>query len=297
MKNRYIKRMFYKCGLSVMLVTLSVTSCKKINEFNPVAVSTTNLTKFACWSAYQTNCYTCLWGSLIVQPFCIANDVGTDLWTFPYGTVNSYQDIMAYKQFTNSDGIIKNIWDFAWGSVENCNQTIQTAGALTDGAANAAAVKTLVAETKVLRAYYYSVLVSNFGAIPLSLTDDPVKTLAPVRTPIPQIYAAIVADLQAAATDLGTTPYQNNAARVTKKAALGLLARVYAQGAGEGLSENGVSYWARAKAVADDLIANQGTYGATLYGDFAQVFASANNRNNAECLFTAYGLNPYDPSY
>src|ERR1700761_7354839 len=34
-----------------------------------------------------------------------------------------------------------------------------------------------------------------------------------------------------------------------------------------------------------------------MYGDFAQVVASANNRNNAECLFTAYGLNPYDPSY
>lgn len=297
MKNRYIRRAFYKCGLSALLVTLTVTSCKKINEFNPVSISQTTLTKFGGWSAYQANCYSGLWGSLIGQQFCIANDVGTDLWTFPYNSPNSYKDVMAYQNFSNSDGIIKNIWDFAWGSVENCNQTIQLASQLTDGAANAASVKTLVAETKVLRAYYYSVLVSNFGAIPLSLTDDPVKNLAPVRTPVPQIYAAIIADLKAAAADLGTTPYQNNPARVTKKAALGLLARVYVQGAGEGLSENGVSYWVRAKAVADDLIANQGAYGASMYDDFSQVFASANNRNNTEALFTAYGLNPYDPSY
>src|ERR1700753_1857041 len=104
MKNRYIKRLFYKCGLSALLVTLSVTSCKKITEFNPAALSaSTTLSNFAGWSAYQANCYTGLWGSLIGEQFCIANDVGTDLWTFPYGTVNSYQDIMAYKQFTNND--------------------------------------------------------------------------------------------------------------------------------------------------------------------------------------------------
>ncbi len=93
------------------------------------------------------------------------------------------------------------------------------------------------------------------------------------------------------------TPYDNNPARVTKKAALGLLLRVYAQGAGEGLSEGGKSYWVRAKEVADSLINNSNTYGATLYDDFSKVFASANNRNNAEALFTAYGLNPYDASY
>jgi len=298
MKKQYIKKTLGKCALAMLLVTTSVTSCKKLDEFNPTGLSPQNvLSNFAGWSAYQANCYTGLFGSLINQQFCLANEVGTDTWTYPYNSPNQYKDIIAYQGFTNSDGLIKNIWDFAWGSVENCNQTIDLAPTLTDGAANAAAVKTLIAETKVLRAYYYSVLVSNFGAIPLSLTDDPIKTLAPVRTPIPQIYAAIVADLQAAATDLGTTPYANNAARVTKKAALGLLARVYAQGAGEGLTENGVSYWVRAKAVADDLIANQGSYGATMYSDFAQVFASANNRTNTESLFTAYGLNPYDPSY
>jgi hypothetical protein len=84
---------------------------------------------------------------------------------------------------------------------------------------------------------------------------------------------------------------------VTKKAALGLLARVYAQGAGEGLSEGGKSYWLRAKEVADSLINGMGSYGVSMYDDFAKVFASANNRNNTEALFTAYGLNPYSDSY
>lgn len=282
----------------MLLVTLSVSSCKKLDEFNPTSLSEQNvLTNFAGWKAYQANCYTGLWGSLIGLQYGLVSEVGTDLWTFSYNNHNQYKDIMAYEGFTTSSGIIKNVWDFAWGSIESCNKTIQLSGQLTDGAANAADIKTLVAETKCLRAYYYSVIVAQFGSVPLIVTDDPVKTLSPQRTPIPQIYTQIIADLTSAAADLPVTPYQNNAARVTKKAALGLLARAYVQGAGEGLSENGKSYWQRAKEVADDLINNKGSYNAAMYSDFAQVFAAANNRNNTEALFTAYGLNPYDPSY
>ena len=297
MKNQYIKRI-YKCGLCLLLVTMSVSSCKKLDEFNPTSLSEQNvLTNFAGWKAYQANCYTGLFGSLIGLQYGLVSEVGTDLWTFPYNNHNQYKDIMAYEAFTTSSGIIKNVWDFAWGSIESCNKTIQLSTQLTDGAANAADIKTLVAETKCLRAYYYSVIVAQFGSVPLIVIDEPLKTLSPERTPIPQIYTQIIADLTAAAADLPVLPYQNNAARVTKKAALGLLARAYAQGAGEGLTENGKSYWQRAKEVADDLITNKGTYNAVMYDDFAKVFAAGNNRNNAEALFTAYGLNPYDPSY
>jgi starch-binding outer membrane protein, SusD/RagB family len=297
MKNQYIKRI-YKCGLCLLLVTMSVSSCKKLDEFNPTSLSEQNvLTNFAGWKAYQANCYTGLFGSLIGLQYGLVSEVGTDLWTFPYNNHNQYKDIMAYEAFTTSSGIIKNVWDFAWGSIESCNKTIQLSTQLTDGPANAADIKTLVAETKCLRAYYYSVLVAQFGSVPLIVIDEPLKTLSPQRTPIPQIYTQIIADLTAAAADLPVAPYQNNAARVTKKAALGLLARAYAQGAGEGLTENGKSYWQRAKEVADDLITNKGAYNAVMYDDFAKVFAAGNNRNNAEALFTAYGLNPYDPSY
>jgi hypothetical protein len=148
-----------------------------------------------------------------------------------------------------------------------------------------------------MRAYFYSVLEAQFGSVPLILTDDPVKNLSPTRNSVPEIYAQIVSDLRSAFNNLPVTPFDNNPQRVTKKPAFGLLARVYAQGAGEELSEGGKSYWLRAKEVADSLINNMGTYGAAMYDDFAKVFASANNRNNTEVLFTAYGLNPYNPSY
>lgn len=294
MKTRNIKRLLYTSLLGLS-IALFVSSCK-LDEYNPASLSEDNvLRNFNGWKAYQSNCYTGLWGSLIGMPYGIVSEGGTDLWTFPYGNHNQYKDVLAYEQFTVNSGIVRNVWDFAWGSIKDCNKTIQLSSQLVDG--NASDIKVLVAETQLLRAYYYSVLVTQFGQVPLITTDDPEKTLSPVRSGIPEIYAQIISDLRSAFNNLNVTPMDNNPARVTKKSALGLLARVYAQGAGEGLTEGGKSYWLRAKEVADTLINNMGAYNAFLYDDFAKVFAASNNRNNAEVLFTAYGLDPYNSSY
>lgn len=293
MKRYSIKNTWYVVAFA-FLFTTGLNSCRKLDEFNPSSLSPDNvLTVFEGWKGYQSNCYSGLWGSLIGMPYGIVSEVGTDLWTFPYGNHNQYKDVMAYEEFTVNSGVVRNTWDFAWGPIKDCNVVIQTASGLTDG--NAADIKVIKAEAHFLRAYYYSVLVTHFGNLPLILTDDPVKNLNPKRDSITKIYPQIIADLRIAFDGLNITPYENNPQRVTKKAALGLLARVYAQGAGEGLSEGGKSYWVRAKEVADSLLT--GGYGALLYDDFAKVFAASNNRNNSEALFTAYGLNPYDLSY
>lgn len=294
MKTNNIKRKLYKCLLAISLA-LYITSCS-LDEYNPSALSEENILKnFSGWKAYQSNCYTGLWGSLIGLNYGIVSEAGTDLWTFSYGTHNMYKDLMAYEQFTTSNGSVNGVWVYAYGSINDCNKTIRLASQLADG--NAADIKTLVAETQFLRAYYYSVLVAQFGEVPLVLDDEAAKSLTPKRNSVSEVYTQILSDLRSAFKNLPVTPMDNNLARVTKKSALGIMARVYAQGGGEGLSEGSKTYWLRAKEVADTLINNKGAYGAALYDDFSKVFASANNRNNAEVLFTAYGLNPYDASY
>jgi hypothetical protein len=295
MRTKVIKKIAF-AGAFSLLIAICISSCKKLDEYNPGGLSEENVLRdFNGWKAYQSNIYSGLWGSLIGMPYGIVSEAGTDLWTFPYNNHNQYRDVLAYEEFTISSGVVRNTWDFAWGPIKDCNKTIDLSTKLTDGAPND--IKALVGEAQLLRAYFYSVLVAQFGNVPLILTDDPVKSLSPKRSTVPEIYAQIVADLRAAFNNLPVTPFENNPQRVTKKAALGLLARVYAQGAGEGLSEGSKTYWVRAKEVADSLINNAGVYGAAMYDDFSKVFASANNRNNAEALFTAYGLNPYDPSY
>lgn len=281
-------------GLSIFF-SVAVCSCS-LDEYNPVSLSEEEeLKNFEGWKAYQSNCYTGLWGSLIGMPYGIVSEAGTDLWTFPYNNHNQYKDLIAYEEFTINSGVVRNVWDYAWASIKDCNKTIQLSTELEDG--NLEDIEILVAEARLLRGYYYSVLVTQFGELPLILTDDPIKNLSPQRNGVPEIYKQIIADLRAAFDKLPVTPYDNNPARVTKKAALGLLARVYAQGAGEDMQEGNKTYWMRAKEVADSLINQKGQYGAMLYDDFSEVFAAGNNRGNKEVLFTAYGLNPYDESY
>jgi starch-binding outer membrane protein, SusD/RagB family len=296
MRTNIIKKLLAYTGALSLLIVLCVSSCKKLDEYNPTGLSEENvLRNFNGWKAFQSNCYTGLWGSLIGMPYGVVSEVGTDLWTFPYNNHNQFRDVIGYEEFTTSSGVVRNVWDYAWGPIKDCNKTIELSIQLVDGNAND--IKILVAEAQLLRAYYYSVVVAQFGSVPLILTNDPVKNLSPTRDSVSKIYAQIVSDLRAAFNNLPVTPFDNNPQRVTKKAAFGLLARVYAQGGGEGLMEGGKSYWLRAKEVADSLITNMGTYNAALYDDFAKVFSAANNRNNAEVLFTAYGLNPYDASY
>lgn len=289
-----MKRILYISGVS-LIIAMCMSSCS-LKEFSPTAVSEESaLRNFDGWKSYQSNCYTGLWGSLIGMQYGVVSEVGTDLWTFPYGNHNQFKDLMAYEEFTTSSGIVKNVWDFAWGPIKDCNKTIEMSSLITNG--NPDDIKVLVAETKLLRAYYYSVLVTHFGKIPLLITTSATTNLNPQRDSISKIYAQIVSDLRFAFDNLKVAPLDNNPQRVTKKTAFGLLARVYAQGAGEGLTEGGKSYWVRAKEVADSLINNKATYSAALYDDFAKVFSASNNRNNSEALFTAYGLNPYNVSY
>lgn len=295
MKANIIKTILYT-GAFIMLVMVCTSSCKKLDEYNPAGVSEENvLRNYTGWKAFQSNIYSGLWGSLIGMQYGVVSEAGTDLWTFPYNNKVNFKELLAYDALTVDQGLVRNTWDFAWGSIKDCNKTIQLSTQLVDG--KASDIKTLVAEAKMMRGYYYSVLVSQFGSLPLVLTDDPVKNLSPKRDSVSKIYAQIVSDLRAAFDSLPVTPFENNPQRVTKKGALGLLARVYAQGGGEGLNEGTKSYWLRAKEVADSLINNMAVYGAAMYDDFGKVFTAANNRDNAEVLFTAYGLNPYSLSY
>lgn len=116
----------------------------------------------------------------------------------------------------------------------------------------------------------------------------------PTRNSVEEIYAAIVKDLKEAVNELSEIPTDGNYARVTKKTAYGILARAYAQGAGEGLKEDGKSYWELAKATAETVItgsAGEQNFGAYLYSDVSDLWAQANNRGNKEALFIASGAN------
>jgi hypothetical protein len=286
MNIKSLHKYIFGLGLSLFIVSCS------LDEYNPAAIEEdVALNNYEGWKDYQAVCYTGLWNTLINCNVNMASELGTDLWTFPFQGTNA-KDIMAYQEFTTASGYARDVWNGAWNSIKDCNKVIRLGEQLTDGSAED--IMTLIAETRFLRAYYYSMLVAHFGRVPLFLADDGEKSTSPQRAEVAEIYTQILADLRFAFNNLPVEPFEGNLQRVTKKAALGLMARAYAQGGGEELTEGGKSYWERAKEVADSLINNQADYGARIYDNFADVFAAGNNKDNEEALFIAYGRNAYN---
>ena len=281
-----MKKIVYNILLLIITV-VTVTSCS-LDEYNPEGnAGGTSLTTFEGLKQLETYCYTPLYDQLFsASDYLSVAEAGTDIWLTANNKTNT-QQMFYYESLATNTNATNKLFQQAYTTINTCNAVIGRASGVTDGTADD--IKVLVAEAKCLRAFYYLILVTNYGNITLNTAETTTANFAPKRSTLADIYDQITTDLKEAAADLNVTPYDDNYARVTKKTALGLLARAYAQGAGEDLEEEGVSYWQRAKEVSTDLIANASSYGAYLFSDVADVWAQANNRNNAEALFIASG--------
>src|SRR5690606_29983150 len=83
-------------------------------------------------------------------------------------------------------------------------------------------------EALFLRAYYYFLLVSNFGDVPLKLavSTSPTETDYS-RTPAKEVYAQIVKDMTEAEARVLPITDLNYGGRISKSAVQGILARVH----------------------------------------------------------------------
>lgn len=276
--------------------TLSFASCE-LDEYNPTG-GDANIEAFDAWEGLETYCYSPLAEQLYsVYDFLSLAEGGTDMWNCPGGNTDYAKQLIYYDGLTTNTNASNKVFKQAYACVASCNAVINNVNDVKGGTEDAK--KILVAEAKTLRAFYNLLLVTYYGPVTLSNADVSKGEFntTPTRNTVEEFYTSITTDLKEAANDLQVEPYGGNYARVTKKTALGLLARAYAQGAGEGLSENGVSYWQRAKEVAEDIINNASSYGVYLFNDVSDVWAQANNRNNPEALFIVSGRDANSESY
>lgn len=281
---------------AIIAGTLSFSSCE-LDEYNPTGGDAT-IESFDAWSGLETYCYSPLAEQLYsVYDFMSVAEGGTDMWLTPGGNPDYAKQLIYYDGLTTNTNGSNKVFKQAYSCIASCNAVINNAD-------NAKGItdydkRILTAEAKTLRAFYNLLLVTYYGPVTLSQEDisKGETNVRPVRNTVEEFYTAIIKDLTEASDELDVQPYGGNYARVCKKTALGLLARAYAQGAGEGLSENGVSYWQRAKDVADDIINNASAYNVYLYTDVSDLWAQANNRNNPEALFIVSGRDANDESY
>lgn len=163
-------------------------------------------------------------------------------------------------------------WDSIYHAVYRCNLALSHIDVVTDSGLKAQ----YQGELLFLRALHYFNVVRLWGGAPVVLTPITAnQSLKVGRSTVPQVYAAIEADLTEAISLLPPV-YSNtaNLGRATQGAATALLGKVY-------LTEGKFS---QAVTTLQQLITAGNPYGYSLLSSIDSVF-NVNNKMNAEIIF------------
>ncbi len=134
--------------------------------------------------------------------------------------------INAYDNFTFSvsDDGVRGYWIGQWQAVNRANQVITNVPKID---MDATLKNRLIAEARMLRAYFYFNLVRIYGGVPIFDGLPEGGNYLKPRNSAAEVYNFIVSDLTAAAAVLPQTYSAADRGRVTKGGALGLLSKVY----------------------------------------------------------------------
>ncbi len=260
---------------------LVITSCSNFLEENPesninsATYYKTEADAVAATNAiydYMTVGTTYLWdpsfGGIFFNNYWVFKDLLSDntvenLASLEYTTLSDFR-------FNTENDQIRYYW-------QDLYKTISTANLVVDKVPPIAMDKMkqnhLVSEAKFLRALMYFEAVQLFGEVPLILNAiENIDDAFVSRSAIDDVYAAIIADLEFAESNLSNS-YRVGNGRPTPFAATALLSKVYLAMGNYQLAANN----------AEKVIAN-GPY--MLWMDFEDIF-KINNMNSGEIIFGA----------
>lgn len=228
----------------VALVMIGMTGCKKFLDTKPTdfLTPTQYFTTEEQLSNGLTGVYDVL-GSSELYSNAFTSRLGTeaDQGFYARSTFNGPQ---VYTH-TSSDNLISGTWMRLYEGISRANMVL----ASIDKPKMADSARMQVrGEALFLRAFYYFMLVSNWGDVPLIL--EPVTSAEGnevARTPAKEVYEQIVKDMKESEGLVKTITQMGFSGRITKSAIRGMLARVYLHWAGKPLSDaskyNDVKEW------------------------------------------------------
>jgi starch-binding outer membrane protein, SusD/RagB family len=197
--------------------------------------------------------------------------------------LNVYGSVLNASMADGRGGDLQTPWNRAYGAINTCNAVIELGTAATD--LSDVQKVALLAEAKYLRAHWYFILLSTFGGVSLDLGSGPLKfnttaTNVAKRDPLPDVYAAVIKDLEEASVELPDRP--STQGRVWKASALHLLAKVYLTRGWSSAAQ--ASDFQKAYDNAKKLIDTRATYGVSLLANYQSVHQEG-NEYSSEVLF------------
>ncbi len=275
-------------GSALLCLAAGMFSCD-LNEYNP-----SGATADAVWSTQDgietavngaySNLRAQFYGREDIMYF---SETGTDIW-FNANRRNYLNQIARYESLTPSLGQDKNTWERLYAPINICNAGIERIKDVVYS--DPKLKKKREGELRFLRAYYYWHLVETFGGVYLSTTETKEPMLKLYRSSVEDFYKVMIEDLKFAVNNLQVETTEAQSGRATKKAASGLLARVYLTWASHlqydsNKTTEAKTYYQQAFDAAKYVIDKQDSLGVSLYSSFADIFKPANNKTNKEALF------------
>jgi hypothetical protein len=268
--------MRYTTQLFLAAATFIVSSCS--TDFLTLApISNANVDNFyqseSDFKLAVNGAYVSLRSNGIFQDYVqLIGDMHSDNATVgtTAGARTSFYEMSEFNDQPSST-IFSSVWNDHYQGISRCNMILDRIGgvAFTDESKK----NVVIGEARFLRGLMYFNLVRIFGDVPLVLhelksIDD---SYAQGRTPVGEIYEAIVADLLFAAQNLPVNYTGVDVGRVTSGASKGLLGKVY-------LTQK--KFPEAAKVLAE--VVSSGQY--QLLPNFSDLWKTA-NKNSKEALF------------
>jgi len=218
---------------------------------------------------------------------------GTD--EFTKGADGDFKPVNDYIPAMNTapaNNFFRDTWNDFYRAINTTNTVVDRALNVQDMAEDRKNIR--VAEAKFLRAHYYFLLVQMFGPIHLTLNETKEVQTTANKTPVLEVYEAIIRDLEEAEAALpATKPAGSEYGRAYKGAALHMLAKVHLTRAGEPGNPDPTGDYQKAADYAKKVLPAPlgiGTFGLSLVPTFAAVF-DQDNQENPEVVWSVQYTN------
>ncbi len=257
----------FTCALGAVL---ALTGCHSLLDTNPIdeIPETEAIISATGARAALNGAYNSLQGSgYYYDDFYLLQDLSADNATRADGATSSSYADADRNQLLSDNGAVLSIWAAIYSGIHRTNLLLRDVPSVSDLAAGER--DQILGEAHFLRGLHYFNLVRIFGDVPLRLSPPTsVEEASQIaRSPVADVYAQIIDDLQQAETLMSNTSPTN---RGTPGAATALLSKVYLY----------QQDWSNALAKADEVIA----LGYTLTPTFGDLF-DADGMDTPEDIF------------
>jgi hypothetical protein len=232
LKILFMKRLIF--ALIVMLCT-GLASCKKFLDTTPT--DSLQQTSYYNTEAKLTNALAGVYqplGNPGIYGDNMFDQLGASTDEGFYNRSAQTTGIMIYNfDYGNAD--LNNFWTQLYQGIERANILISNIGL---PPMDETKRQVILGEALFLRGYYYYLLVTNFGDVPLKTSPTASVTAVDlVRTPTKDIYTQIISDMESAEAKVNTSTAIGFGGRVSKTVVEGILARVCLSMAGSPLND------------------------------------------------------------